>query len=291
MYCFPGEVLEVIFTYVSTVLEKMAWADVVLFTTSGKQRKYNSEWKFINESPVFVGVFNTDAWRSLNWPRFLRRDVVISTFFDFYRKREKSTNGMFWSPACAHIPNYDLPRDIDILTFGRIVGYPFREFELNQLRERCMGDPEHEPFYITHRVNVKGNLYTWVEVGHSALKRYCPRSMLVQLISRARFCVTSAQVYSARLGMPLGRYFEITAGGAVAISERFSDSDTLGFRHGETIWFTDETRFASDLAYLLGPFVEAEMSRNAKELIRSRHTPEIRAKELYTFLRSKTGKE
>jgi len=65
----------------------------------------------------------------------------------------------------------------------------------------------------------------------------------------------------------------------------------LGFEHGENIWITDEEHFETDLVYLLeNPELVEKMSKNAEELVRTKHTRMIRARELYEFLCEKTGK-
>jgi hypothetical protein len=305
---FPGEVIEV--TSPSEALGKIDGAAVILFVTLGKEGRqfvFGRGWEFINELAIFVGVFNTDPWIGLrNWNSFLRKDVVVSTFFEAYLEREGTAEGMFWSPSCVDVQNYNLPRSIDILTFGRIKRRPFRRFIMEQLQSWSIGEPKcvnfhsipqlqtwcaREPrqvgFYSMQDINIDGNAYTWGNLPLYA----CSYPDFYQLVSSAKLCIADSQVSPTRVGIPFGRHFEISACGTVAVSSKFSDSDALGFKHGETIWFTNRDSFKDDLVYLLkNPTVVERISNGARELIRDRHTPEIRARALYEFLHQRTGK-
>jgi len=99
---------------------------------------------------------------------------------------------------------------------------------------------------------------------------------------------------------PLGKYFENPAAGAVMLSNEFSDRESLGFEHGKNIWILEEGQFVDSVAedyfienlvYLLEhDDIREEISRNARELIETRHTRDVRAQELYTFLCEETRK-
>jgi len=87
------------------------------------------------------------------------------------------------------------------------------------------------------------------------------------------------------------RYIENAAHGVVSVTSDIDDKEALGFKHEENIWFTDAEHFVTDMIYLLeNKDLVEKMSINAKELVRARHTVDVRSQELYTFLCEKTGK-
>lgn len=267
-------------------------ADVVLLS-GYKCIPYQRELKFVHKAPVLTGRVHTDLWNN-----FVRRDkanfdvriVVCKELLQKYKP--EWIDQTHWSPLCIDVQQYQLPKDIDILFWGAVSGfYPFRQLVIHELKSRAVGKPiQVDPFLTIRNVFIGGNKYTYAHIKADRARTEKQRMYayfgyrLYRLLSRVRVCCTGP----AKIRVPVGKYFEHAACGSVSLSPKFTDSADLGFVHGETIWFTDATHFIGDLRYLLeNRRVTDNIGEQARDLIRCRHTPVIRAQQLYEFLQWK----
>lgn len=267
-------------------------ADVVLLS-GYKCIPYQRELKFIHKAQVLTGRVHTDLWND-----FVRRDkanfdvriVVCKELLLKYKP--KWVGRAHWSPLCIDVQQYQLPRDIDILFWGAVNSfYPFRQLVIRELKSRVVGKPTQvDPFLTIRNVSIGDQKYTYAHVRADRARTEEQRMYayfgfrLYRLLSRARVCCTGP----ARIRVPVGKYFEHAACSSVSLSPEFTDSTDLGFVHGETLWFTDGKHFIKDLRYLLeNRQVTDRIGQQARDLIQRRHTPEIRAKQLYDFLQRK----
>jgi len=271
-------------------------ADVVLLECC-RAIKYKGALHFLNELPVLIGAFYNDVWRGPWWAdSSIRTDAHFCVYRTAALRLAHKWNGSFvWVPPRMEVQEYDVPRDIDIVCWGAMTGglYPMRRY-MKQALARCTTSTyEAADLYLTtHNANIHGRTYKYALLHRSGgATYYGPK--LWELLCKCKVCATGPVRPSEARGVraAVGKYFENAACGIVTISNTFDDMEDLGFKHGKNIWITSEERFIEELAYLLehSDLVQ-EMSKNAKELIRTKHTPSIRAKELYGYLCERTGK-
>jgi len=289
--------------------------DVVLLDRRNRLT-YWRQLGFLQKFNGFVGQLYADLWGSgaaaLDEKchrgvgvdvRFIRWKEALGKFRPSYKLGEDT----FWLPHSCDLSCYDIPRDIDVLFWGGDSHhYPFRQFELKALRGLVVDKPlQIDPILRVHTIGVNDHQYKYAKLGKVVPKfsyqlsvaeaaSRSPKDVtygyygdrLYWLLSRARICPTGP-----RLGTAVARYFENAACGIVTVSSAFYDMEDLGFEHGKNIWITSAQNFVKDLAHLLEhDDLVQEMSENAKELIRTRHSRSVRARELYEFLCKKTGK-
>jgi len=261
---------------------------------------------FLNKAKVFKAIYYCDIWRPYELDELIKPNVHLVPVRKLVeRYRAEWLRSMFWTPASMDVQEYDLPRDIDVLFWGTFsyptVGtYPFREFVRIWLKEHIVDKiSQVDPHLAMYHVEIGGRKYVYALLKSvPGLHSRNPNKVqatygyygerLYRLVSRSKICCAGPKL---KRGVPLGKYFENAACGAVSISREFTDREALGFEHKKNIWITGTKHFASGLTYLLEhDDVVREMSGNARELIRARHTRGIRARELYKFLSKKTGK-
>lgn len=289
------------------VRDHIKTADVILLDNGYRHVPFWDQIVFVNNSSVYKGRFHVDMWlpRETAAPEgwdesSIKLDVRIIAYRELREKYRPEWKSVFWSPHCISVQNYDIPRDIDVLFWGACTEqYPFRQYVSRKLGKRITGEGTRvDPFLIIYNIRVRGHEYkygvvrfvpnpvNWKPPEEQKLYGYYgPR--LFRLLSRTRICCTGSA-----WGVPVGKYMEHAACGVVSLTNSFTDADALGFKHGENIWFTDQERFMEDLAFLLeAKGVVETLSKNAKTLVETLHTPAVRGRELYKFLCKATGKE
>jgi len=282
-------------------------ADVILLDNGYRYVPFWDEITFINTASLYTGRFHVDMWlpRESGTPAtWNESSISFNVRIIAYRKLQKEYRpgwqNVFWSPHCIDAQHYDVLRDIDVLFWGACSPqYPFRQFVSQKLKECVVGNGVPiDPFLTMYDVVVARRKYKYGVVRfvsnpvdwqppqvQTMYGYYGPR--LFRLLSRARVCCTGPA-----WGVPVGKYIEHAACGAVSLTTDFSDREALGFSHEENIWVTDKRHFMGDLTHLLErDNVVQAISRNARELVETRHTLAIRARELYKFLCKATGKE
>lgn len=267
-------------------------ADVVLLS-GYKCIPYQRELGFIHKAQVLTGRVHTDLWND-----FVQRDktdfdvriVVCKELLQKYKP--EWTDRTHWSPLCMNVQQYQLPRDIDILFWGAANGfYPFRQLVIHELKSRVVGKPiQVDPFLTIRNVFIGDREYTYAHIKADRARTEKQRMYayfgykLYRLLSRSRVCCTGP----SKIRVPVGKYFEHAACGVVSLSPEFTDSTDLGFVHGETAWFTNGVHFIEDLRYLLeNRQVTDRIGEQARDLIHNKHTPVIRARQLYEFLQQR----
>jgi len=280
-------------------------ADVILLNRS-IHTKFLPEDSPVYSASVPTARFFLDIWRM---PEFAKRFAAsqgekYTNFFKSYDIRityckelfekycPKWADSMFWSPHCVRVRKHRAPRDIDVLFWGKL-NTGLRKELLTLLLDRVAGRSAEkvDDFLTLYGLVLGGKRYRLAVLEYARYPAYHGKK-LYQLISRAKICPTSPKARA-----PVGKYFENAACGAVTLTTDFTDKENLGFKHRENVWITKlyrgdrPRRYLGDLTYLLErPSLVEEMSKNAKRLITTRHTPEIRGRELYEFLCKKTGK-
>lgn len=277
---------------VKDVRAHISTADVVLLS-GYKCIPYERELKFIHKASVLTGRVHTDLWSSFvqkDKEDFDVRIVVCKELLPKYKS--EWVDRSHWSPLCIDVKRYRLLRDIDILSWGAVNSfYPFRQLVVRELNRRTIGKPTQVDSFLTIRnVLIREQEYTYAHIRADRARTKKQRMYgyfgyrLYRLLSRARVCCTGP----SRIRVPVGKYVEHAACGSVSLSPKFTDSSDLGFIHKETIWFTDSKRFIEDLQHLLENRQMTDcIGTQARDLIHRRHTPEIRAEQLYTFLQQK----
>jgi len=274
----------------------MRIADIILLDRC-LHTKFLPDKSPIYTAPVPIVRFYLDIWKlpgfkeqfeeskGLYCTNFFREyDVRITYCKELFEQYcPEWIDSMFWSPHCVNVQNYDVSRDIDILFWGK-VNSTFRGRILSLLMEHVdeNATEEIDEWLSVYKFIANGREYRFGVLKYARYPSYYGKK-LYKLISRAKVCPTSP-----KLEAPVGKFFENAACGAVSLTIDFTDRKELGFEHGENIWLADPKGYLESLTYLLEhPDLVEEMSKNAKELIRTRHTPMIRGRELYRFLRKR----
>lgn len=290
----------------SDVRNHIGSADVVLLDNGPRFVPYWKDLTFLNGSSAFIGYYPLDPWYPRKLDDLIRSDVyLVSSPKVVKRHVPQIKHRLFCLPPSIDVQDYYPPRDIDVLFWGAVnypseTSYPFRAFVTGKLKSSIVGKGKKvDPFLSIYDIDVAGCRYKYGFVKATpGMFSWSPNvkqltygyygSRLYRLLSRARICVTGSKIDP---GIPLGKFFENAVCGLLTMSNKFAEMGVLGFEHGRNIWITNKERFLDDLTYLLErPNLVEEMSKNAKELIRAKHTRTIRAQELYAFLCRETGK-
>lgn len=301
----PCEMIE---CYSAAAVQKhVTGADYVLLDLGYMHVPYWSQVIFLNKKPVQIGRFHVDLWHKReagappNWEEStIKVDFRLVAYQKLTEKHRPNWSGKtFWSPHCIDVQDYSIPRDIDVLFWGAYSEYyPFRTFARNKLRSLIVGNPKKVDSFLTMRsIRIDGNIYRFGEVKFTPNPTVWRRKVtkqvqmgyygqrLFRLLSRSKIVVTGPA-----WRVPVGKYFEHAACGCVTMSPDFTDREALGFSHRNNIWLTDKARFVTHLRHLLRDEASvSKMSVNAKELVRTRHTPSVRGRELYEFLQERLG--
>jgi len=281
----------------------MSEADVI-FLNSTSHTRWVAEDSPIYRVGVPVGRIFGDVWglpqleKYRNMKKFRSKTgTLVADHFRHYDYRvctcqalfrefcPEYVDTMFWSPHCVDVQNFDVPKDVDVLIWGALGTSADRRRVKNLLMKHVVAPGrQYDAARLIYKIALGGRKYTLVWLrSHGEVYR---GSKLYRMISRAKVCCT-APVHQA----PVGKYFENAACGSVTLTLKFTDREALGFEHGKNIWISSLGSYLKNLRFLLEhDALVKEMSRNAKELICTRHTPEIRGKELYEFFKRLTGK-
>lgn len=276
-------------------------ADVVLLE-SMRGVSFRDGLGFINDHDVFVGAFYCDVWRPPFWYQSpIRIDLNICVYREVALKVHPTwVEGadFLWLPPRVTPVKYVNERDVDIVTWGAMGReYPFRNFAYQALLQSLTGGPRREvrpvklePGLVQNTVQIRDNESIWHRIAGKRMVGPFYGKKLMDELSRCKLCPTGPVVQQG-VGSVVARFFENAAAGVISISPRMGDAEDLGFRHWENIWHSSANTFFMDLDRLL--FVETdlckEISQNAANLIRERHSVAIRAQELFDVLARKTG--
>lgn len=141
-----------------------------------------------------------------------------------------------------------------------------------------------------------------------ALRYVCENiygNQYVEVINRTKIFFTC----TGKHRFPIMKFYEVPCCGTLLASDEPVDAEPLGFKSGENYvglekawhpnvsepqypnvaseWAFDQKEFGDLLTYYLNSAEERErIARNGMELVRDRHTDEIRAKELYGMLKA-----
>jgi hypothetical protein len=243
----------------------------------------------INSYKKFTVQIQLDPWKSI-YNSYTHLDSIITAANSYLKSSVKHFSNRFWSPACADILELDLPRDIDIIMWGNSNRkYPFRSFMFYTLRALSIGCKDICTGIKQYTITLNNKNYTLLHI--SGVARYFSKYysiLLYEYLNRSKISLSGTH----HVKIPLSKHFENAACGTLNIGNEFTDKESLGFEHGKNIWFTDKDKFLNDIQFLLeNPNTVNEITYNAKELIKSRHTIAIRAKELYDYFYLNTGVE
>jgi len=275
--------------------------DVVMLDLAG-WIEFRKELSFLNDLPVVVGGFHLDSWKGPYWcDGPVDVDLYICVYKTVTSKAKQALmdpNKFVWLPPRVDVFDYDLARDVDVVTWGHLGReYIFRLFTFWTLA--CLnaaGIRRRNPEAIKENPNLRlwpivlnSEKYIWGDLRAKMLSDVYHGPQLFEFLHRCKLCATGPPV-QANSDVPVARYIENAACGVISVTCDIDDKEELGFRHGENIWVTNAENFTKDLTYLLEhPGEVEEMSVNAKALIRERHTIDIRAQKLYKILCEKTG--
>jgi len=276
--------------------------DVVLLDLAG-WIDFRKELTFLNDLPVVVGGFHLDSWKGPFWcDEPVDVDLYICIYKTVTSKAKPALmdpDKYLWLPPRVDVFDYDVPRDIDVITWGhRGREYIFRLFTFWALaclnaagpRRRNPEAKNVDPYLWLRPIILDGKKYIWADLRVKMAAPAYHGPQLFELLHRCKLCATGPPV-QANSDVPVARFIEDAACGVVSMTCDIDDKKELGFVHGQNIWITGVENFANDLIYLLEhPKRVEEISKNAKALVRERHTIDIRAQKLYKVLCEKTGK-
>jgi len=275
-------------------------ADAVILSGAGIFLPYWDKLTFLNDYSGFIGKLHADVWgvekRAIQQLEDIRVDVIFHPYKalmeEFQPKWKKFSDvEAFWMPFAVDVCDLDVPRDIDIIHWGRPYKRGFRCFVRKRMGScvvQRVSDGKSNP--RMYDVDINGQMYKYAfltpsrsdsQLGLRLYKRLC----------HCKIAVTGPGCNRYNDFVPVAKFIENAACGVVTITSTFLDREDLGFEHGENIWFSDEERFIDDLTYLLEhDDIVQEISEGAKELVRTRHTRRIRGQQLYKFLCERTGR-
>lgn len=268
--------------------------DVIIFQC-WKAVPFRDELNFLNHCEAYMVGCNCDIW-SRSWAG---KNVRVDTLFSVYRDIPATKDfieKVFWCAPSLDVQHYDLERHQDVIFWGawHDKAYAFRNYVFAALKERTdEGALEKDTSSYTVPLRLGGNEYTYrVLAGRGARTyyRFFGPHLYRELCS-SKIAPAGPVVKRGEPGA-VGKYIENAACGAVMLTPQFAELDSLGFVHGQNIYYTDEDNFLMDLTYLLEhPSHVEHMRENSMELVRQRHTKAARAQEVYEFLRAETGIE
>lgn len=282
---------------IDEVWEDISDTDVVLLE-SLRAVSFRDELTFLNRLPLFIAGFHCDVWRGPLWiEHAIRIDLSISVYKAVALKNTpafRDESKFLWLPPRVDVFDFDVVRDIDLICWGALGReYHFRKFTRFVINTYVVKKTQKIDHWLSlFQLHLKGNDYILAILGGKRLNPDCYYGeKLFKLLYTSKLCPTGP-VSQKGIKSVVARYFENAACGVVSITDEMEDQAELGFKHKENIWITDEDHFLDDLIYLLkhDDLVE-EMSANAKQLIRERHTIDIRSQQLYQRLCEETGKE
>ena len=271
-----------------TALDNISNSDIILVGSQGElwPPYWNDIADILVEGKKSIGVFSVDAFRPLFWGDYkpIKVDLVIPSMKFLYKiyQAKNYSCPYFWMPPSVELYDSNVERDIDILVWGNngLPSYGLRNYVLNLLESMNVGKVEtiDEVEYRTIRIGDIERIYALVPYRNILYWGENIRSV----ISRAKMCCTG----SGSMNCITGKYFENAVCGTLTVSGWITDMEDLGFRHGENIWITDHYNYHNDIEYLIHNLdYVIQMGQAAKQLIRERHTTEIRAKQLYDYLK------
>ncbi|WP_144701092.1 glycosyltransferase [Fictibacillus phosphorivorans] len=181
----------------------------------------------------------------------------------FKRWLPEHINRLVWFPH--HVPAqifhpYPIPKEIPLLLIGATFPhiYPFRHHLVQQFK--------NDPRFV-HPAHP----------GYGALKKGLTGNRYAEKISKAKIFLTCDSIHH----FPLLKYFEVLACGTLLAAPASKELSDLGFIDGKTFAAINELNYKHKIEYFLSN--ESERNRivhNGLQLIRQRHTTEIRAKEM-----------
>lgn len=264
---------------------------------------YRGELAFLNDLPVFVGGFHLDSWKGPFWcDAAIHVDLNICVYKTVTLKVKPAVagNGSFlWLPPRARLYDIEAERDLDVVHWGHGGReYPFRLYAFYALVNilddgpRIRGPSLHHE-YNNHlrieNIRLKGDVYQFARIHSKYGAARCNGEELAEILHRSKVNPTGSPIQSD-ITIPVARYIENAACGVISLTPEFHDMAELGFEHGKNIWNTTAESFYDDLAYLLtDDSLREEMAANARKLIESRHTVDIRAQQLYGELSTRIG--
>ncbi|WP_219838742.1 glycosyltransferase [Paenibacillus sp. R14(2021)] len=236
----------------------------------------------MNKVSIPKGILFHDVNRSNDTFRSYVKENKIDLIFVHYRDAflkyfPKYHDRLRWLPNHAYKPvfhRYNVQKTIDYLMMGRVKDYyPLRK-EIIRKMHKLEGFVSHEhPGYRWFTNNEKETLY----LDQNYAKE----------INRAKMFLTCGSKYD----FAVGKYFEIPACGTLLLASGFNELEDLGFIHKKTFIEINKSNFMDKAQYYLRhEDVRNAITEKGYELVRSRHTTDIRVREFVDELWKFTGK-
>ncbi|MED3763700.1 glycosyltransferase [Ureibacillus terrenus] len=195
-----------------------------------------------------------------------------SAFLKTYPKYKNKFRWLPFSVDSAVFKDYKLKKDIDFLLIGQLYDrskktgyktytqkgrYPFREAVLEKMRK------------------MKGFVFH-PHPGHTAPTNALLNEKYAKELNRAKIFFTCG----SRLKYPVLKFFEAPACKTLLLAEPVPDILELGFKDGENFVACDQSDFYNKaLYYLRNEKERMRITENGYQLIHSKHTNDVRAKE------------
>ncbi|WP_179884863.1 glycosyltransferase [Bacillus sp. AFS015802] len=199
-------------------------------------------------------------------------DLVFSHYRDAFRHRYPDFLDKFrWLPLCINqeiYKDYRLPKTINYLVMGHISPriYKLRNKIVHEMKD------VHGFHYYEH----PGYRDFSEEEGAIIGDRYAMK------INSAKMFFTDDSVFK----YPIGKYFEVPACKTLLLAPGSPELRDLGFINGETfVEINDQNFLKKALSYIGDQDEMNRITKNAYEMVRSRHTHEIRAGEFVKYVR------
>lgn len=268
---------------------------IILGAKSHKWIRFWDQLSFLKEFKKPTILFHADAWvPPLKIKTEFNITALMSTL-DTLLNESRSTNKgnnrysweglidipLIWCPPFMPLQE-QITKDIDIITWGRVQKpYPFRAYIERILASFIISPPEVLTSNV-YNVSLNDRIFSYARKKNQSSKG----QSLYNFLSRGRICCTCSSKYK----VPLGKFFENAGCHLISLTTPFTDAEALGFKDRENIWFTSEKTFIEDISYLLdNPEIVVNIANNAYKLIKEKHTPEIRALEMYNEFYKLTG--
>ncbi|HOC08576.1 MAG: glycosyltransferase [Clostridiales bacterium] len=207
-----------------------------------------------------------------------RIDLIFSPSKDFFFRTLPEFKDKFrWLPFSNNpdiFKDWHLKKDIDILLMGRVKKemHPFRTRVIERFKDYSGFVYHQHPFDMK---NKSGRVYTGEEYAKE--------------INRAKIFITSGTKYR----YPVAKYFEVPACNTLLMAKGNKDLKELGFISGQNfVECTDDNFYDLAMYYLENDKERERIARNGYNLVHSRHTNSIRAKEFIATIERylKTGR-
>ncbi|MBD0379946.1 glycosyltransferase [Paenibacillus sedimenti] len=268
--------------HVNDIIKKLQFSpDFIYIDDYKKIVKHGKPILGLDSIRVPKGIMQVDLHRyRKKFTKFVLKnkfDVIFSYYRDaFYQYYPHFADKFRWLPQHVYtsvFKDYKLKKTIDYLLMGQIdSNYP--------LRSRIAQDMSGKPGFVHHKHPGYRNF------SDKEQKTLFLNDTYAKEINRAKIFLTDDSVYH----YPLGKYFEVAASNTLLLASGSGELRDLGFIDKETFVEINENNFHTKAKYYLRHTEERKkIALRGYQLIRKRHTTEIRVGQFIDYIRALIG--